>query len=69
MSLHPVQFLKSRMHETPVEREVPKYAIGEQVHDEGGRPGIVTAHHVDHVNYNVMFGRGKVDVKHENDLR
>lgn len=68
MSLHPIQFLTSHMVDNS-SAELPKYAVGAQVHDARDRPGIVTAHHVDHKHYNVRFGRGAVDVMHEDDLR
>lgn len=48
--------------------DAPKYPIGAQVHDANERPGIITAHHVDYKHYNVQFGRGNVDVLHEDDL-
>lgn len=70
MSLHPIQFLKSHMEDSSEGRpEVPMFQIGAQVHNDEGRPGIVTAHHVDHRTYNVSWGRGNVGVHHEDELR
>lgn len=69
MTLNPLQFLKDHMTDNTIGRpEAPTYALGAQVHDVNGRPGFVTAHHIDHRHYNVRFGRSDDVYVHEDEL-
>lgn len=68
--LHPLQFITDHMTDNSIGRPPePKYPIGAQVHNENGKPGIVTAHHVDYRHYNVRWGRSNDTVEHEDNLR
>lgn len=48
--------------------EPGQFPTGSQVHNADGRPGIVTAQHVDREHVNVQWKRGVVDVMHVKDI-
>ena len=72
MALSPRQFWASYQralhNDVSASLPPPRFPTGSTVYDEGGRPGIVSAQHLDREHVNVQWKPGSVGVHHISEL-